>query len=143
MVRKPLLFLAILVCLIAGPQLWAEETAANTNQKAATPDSVSAPSVESPLCLEPLGEALDDPAKVDMAGCTAWYPCVHGGSVSCSAPTGTCISSGQGCGAVSCNGNVTFCPGNCISHFGCARFCHDNYGSEDGFCDSFGCCVCF
>lgn len=30
----------------------------------------------------------------------------------------------------------------CFHAFNCARYCYENFGSEDGTCDQ-GCCVCF
>lgn len=30
----------------------------------------------------------------------------------------------------------------CFHAFNCARYCYENFGSEDGICDG-GCCVCF
>jgi hypothetical protein len=79
---------------------------------------------------------------VEELGCTASYSCVHGTIVSCSSPlVGTCTSSGAQCGQVTCNGVTTRCPGYCYGDHQCFRFCLDQ-GSIDGYCDTFGCCVC-
>jgi len=126
-------FLFGVVCWIAVPGASAE-TAASTQP--------TAPSVEDFLtwaaeCSAPEGSA-EAPARFDAAGCTASYNCVHGTIVSCSSPlVGTCISSGAGCGQVTCNGVTTFCPGRCRNDINCLSFC----GGE-GICDEFGCCDC-
>jgi hypothetical protein len=76
-----------------------------------------------------------------QSGCSAMYYCIHGGTVSCNSPlAGTCISSGAGCGMVSCNGTATWCPGRCIGSHHCASFC--GWDKPDSYCDDFGCCVC-
>ena len=133
--------------LLVGPALWADagldapagpavDTAAETGEQAPRPLLPRTALVPS------LDEALDDHDKT-FSSCSATYPCVHGGSVNCSAPTGTCSSSGARCGSVTCNGTMTACPGTCMHAFNCANFCYTNYGSTDGDCDSFGCCVCY
>lgn len=147
MTRKFFMFLCIFVCLVAGPQWLAEESAAGILPGAAgavEQESVAAESDFAPKQLpQSFEEILNGPEKVEMAGCSASYNCVHGGSVNCSAPTGTCTSSGQRCGRVTCNGTTTWCAGACQHAFNCANFCYTNYGSTDGDCDSFGCCVCY
>lgn len=148
----------IFVLLAAGSGLWADETAetaevataeatarpetAAVGQESAAPQPDCSPAES--LDGQPLFEvALDTPESADMSGCTASYACVHGGSVSCSGPTGTCTSSGQGCGVVVCNGVATFCPGACNGNdWSCASFCYQTYGSMDGYCDLTRCCVC-
>ena len=105
------------------------------------PSPATPPAERSEVGIQLFENLLEAPTQ-PLAGCSAWYPCVHGGSVSCSAPTGTCISSGQGCGLVDCNGNTTFCPGGCNTDWSCATFCYTTYGSMDGYCDSLKCCVC-
>ena len=164
MSQKSFLFIFLSICLAAVPCLGAEDTAVETmaqtpaqapvqttaqspgvaptaDQVSESEKDVSSPSSDTSPVLPFLENLLEDPT-VDMAGCSAWYPCVHGGSVSCSSPTGTCISSGQGCGLVVCNGQSTFCPGACNTDWNCAQFCHFTYGSTDGYCSSTKCCVC-
>lgn len=142
MTHKTLLFLCILACLWTAPHLSAA-TAAEVAE-ATTPTATQQPSGDGPsACLSPLDGLLDDPLRVEKAGCEASYNCVHGGTVYCSAPFGTCTSIGQRCGGVTCDGVTTWCPGACQHAFNCATFCHQTYGSTDGDCDEFGCCVCF
>lgn len=75
-------------------------------------------------------------------GCTASYNCVHGTIVSCSSPLiGTCESSGQHCGRVTCNGVTTWCPGACYFAHHCIRFC-DPFEYPNSYCDNTDCCVC-
>ncbi len=146
MTWKTFLFLCVLVCWVAGPAWGAEEATEETPAVATTTASVQ--QIAASGELQPLPDAceeiLNDPLKTDKAGCTASYNCVHGGTVECSSNNiGTCISTGQRCGGVSCDGVTTWCPGACQHAFNCATFCHQTYGSTDGTCDEFGCCVCF
>lgn len=147
MTQKLFMFLCIFVCLVAGPQWLAEETGPENlsgTARAADQESVAAEPDLTPKQLpQSFDEFLNGLETSDLVGCSASYNCVHGGSVSCSAPTGTCTSSGQRCGRVTCNGTTTWCAGACLHAFNCANFCYTNYGSTDGDCDSFGCCVCF
>lgn len=138
---KIFLTLCILACIWAAPHLQAETTAESA--EATAPAAAQQTAVEEPACLPPLDGLLGDGLKVETAGCTASYNCVHGGTVQCSAPFGTCTSIGQRCGGVTCDGVTTWCPGACMHAFNCATFCHQTYGSTDGDCDEFGCCVCF
>ena len=146
--HQPFLFLCVVVCLAAGPCLWAAEEAVEgirDEAPAAVDQETVAPRPAGPQLFMPSFESIVDAVvEEELMGCTAWYPCVHGGSVSCSAPTGTCTSSGQGCGLVNCNGNVTYCPGGCNTDWSCARFCYETYGSMDGYCPTTPskCCVC-
>lgn len=157
MTPRRVLFGLIVLTLATGSGLWADGTAEGTAVvagEATAPVETAAAGPETvpldPACApagalddQPLaGIALENP-EPELLGCSAWYPCVHGGSVSCSSPNGTCISSGQGCGLVVCNGAATFCAGACNGNdWSCARFCHDTYGSTDGYCDLTKCCVC-
>jgi len=51
----------------------------------------------------------------EAIGCTASYNCVHGTILSCTGSVnGACIASGAHCGAVTCDGNTTRCPGFCV-----------------------------
>lgn len=147
MTRKSFIFLCIVVCLVAGPQWLAEEEATETVPEmaaAADQEAIAAAPAPAPRQLPPsFEEVLNGLVKTEAAGCSASYNCVHGGSVNCSAPTGTCTSTGQRCGGVTCNGTTTWCAGACLHAFNCANFCYTNYGSTDGDCDSFGCCVCY
>lgn len=154
MTRKHFLFTFILLCLVASPCLFAtaDATAAGESLEAAptqveptadAQEATASPPTKTPPTLPFIENLLEEaPQKNNVAGCTAWYPCVHGGSVSCSGPTGTCTSSGQGCGLVQCNGQASFCPGACQTDWNCATFCYTTYGSTDGYCDSLKCCVC-
>lgn len=114
-----------------------------------------APEIEAPAVTEPaptLEQAAaecapsaaalpwNEPAKNPVLGCTASYNCVHGTIVNCSSPfVGTCTSSGARCGAVTCNGQTTWCPGACNGPQHCASFCDF---SPNAYCDEYGCCVC-
>lgn len=152
MAKKTFLFFLFVTCLLAaGPALLADEAPEAPPQ---APEAAPEPSVDVPEpttakkqegypLFENVLESELNKMKQEVSGCTASYPCVHGGSVNCSAPTGTCTSSGQGCGLVICNGNSTFCPGACNGNdWSCATFCYTTYGSMDGYCDSLKCCVC-
>lgn len=130
--------------LLLGVVCWIVVPGASAEPAASTPST--APSVEDFLawvgdCSAAEGSAegsAEAPARFDAAGCTASYNCVHGTIISCSSPlVGTCISSGAGCGQVTCNGVTTFCPGRCRTDIHCLSFC----GGE-GVCDEFGCCDC-
>jgi len=128
------LIVLISVCFLGAPNLFAEEGAVAEALASATVEATP-----TATCFE---EFLEDPIKVALSGCTASYNCIHGGTVSCSSPlAGTCTSSGQRCGRVTCNGQTTWCAGACQHAFHCASFCNQQ-GSTDGYCDSFGCCVC-
>ena len=148
MVRKTfLIFFVLVLSTVGGSCLWAEnapDIVPKVAEKASEP--AEAPSVLGkalPEGLPFLPNALEAPPRENTAGCSASYACVHGGSVNCSAPVGTCTSSGQGCGVVVCNGTATFCPGACNGNpWSCASFCYSTYGSMDGYCDSLKCCVC-
>lgn len=83
--------------------------------------------------------ALGKGDSIPASGCYAQAPCIHGGFVSCSSPIGgTCSSSFQGCGRVTCNGVTTRCAGTCVGDHHCAGFCDL---APDAFCD-LGCCDC-
>ncbi len=143
MVTKPVLFLSLLICLAAGPGLWAGEATeavvptASANDEAVAPEPAPA-SAEPKQLPRSFEEILEESARADMIGCTASYNCVHGTIVSCSAPVnGTCSSSGARCGSVTCDGQTTWCPGSCRTDIHCFFFC-----SSGGYCDEFGCCEC-
>lgn len=159
MIPRRFLFGVLLVSLAAGSGLWAEEPTERTAEAATAEEATRETSAAGretaapgPAC-SPAGSlngqprfvnaALGDSEKTDtLGGCTANYACVHGGSVSCTG-TNECISSGQGCGLVVCDGEATFCPGACNGNdWSCVRFCRENYDSEDGYCDLTRCCVC-
>ena len=152
MFRNTSVLFGLLICLAIAPSMVASEAALEPVSQEVAPNPegavVSEPGAASPVVTRQLPRSFEEflaeaTRGPEAAGCSAWYPCVHGGSVSCSAPTGTCTSSGQRCGRVTCNGQTTWCPGACQHAFNCATFCYQNYGSSDGDCDSFGCCICY
>ena len=115
-------------------------------------DAAASMSEDEFVALLASGENLPDgdvavgemPEPTNMSGCSAWYPCIHGGSVSCTGATNTsCSSSGGGCGSVTCDGETTFCPGRCRTWLPieCESFC-PSIGKEPVGCDEFGCCIC-
>ena len=74
------------------------------------------------------------------SGCTATANCFHGGSVTCSSPTGTCTVSYAQCGWVQCgNDPAVRCPGSCVHDWHCFTFCG---GDEQAFCAFDKCCEC-
>lgn len=137
MTKKLGAFLFIAVCLMTAPYLSATETAQAPSVPAV--EAAGAPEANAPPAAACLDEYLADPQKVEAAGCSASYFCVHGGTVECTSPlAGTCTSSGQHCGRVTCNGQTTWCAGACYFDHHCASFC----GGFGGYCDQFDCCVC-
>lgn len=148
MFNKACLCFCIVGVLALLPQVWAEETTGDapslTDQKAPDVEAKPAETVDTQGLECALKEKLEEPEQLNMTGCEASINCVHGGTVSCESPVNnSCESSGQRCGRVTCGGETTWCPGVCLHAFNCATFCFQNYGSSDGDCDSFGCCVCF
>lgn len=78
----------------------------------------------------------------EESGCTATATCVYPppAEVSCSSPQpGTCTSSNQFCGSVTCNGVTYRCQGGCARDPRCVGFCGDPSAACDGFTN---CCVC-
>jgi hypothetical protein len=118
----------------------------------AAPEAPAAQPAAQPAPAEPAapqpqeGEAglgagdLFMPDPVEVAGCTAEIYCINTppDMISCSSATpGTCQSWYGNCGTVSCNGQVTKCPGSCTSGVHCYSLC----GFLQGECE-FGCCKC-
>jgi hypothetical protein len=115
---------------------------ANAGSHPSTSGTVAEARGASPSLEHRAAESQGQALLLEDIGCTATYNCVHGTIVSCSSPlVGTCTSSGARCGEVTCNGVTTRCPGYCYGDHHCYSFCMSQ-GSSDGYCDSFGCCVC-
>lgn len=141
--KKLTLLLALGLCLplMAGPALAADAPADEPPTPSAE-DFLAWLEVDAPASPDEPARPAEGPERFDAIGCTAEYNCVHGTIVSCSASVpGTCISSGGGCGQVTCNGVTTRCPGYCLGDHHCLTFCMAQ-GSFDGYCDWGGCCVC-
>lgn len=140
-----LLRIATLLVLATGAlsvPAFAEEAATAAPALAApAPAQAEAPA---PGC-DPPADALPwrQPSVIETtggSGCKASWICVHGGTVSCSHPTGRCSASGAGCGQVICAGAITRCPGYCVGDQHCYNFCGGS-SSPNSFCDN-GCCNC-
>lgn len=139
---KSLLNGCLIVLLLASFPAFAEDAVPAAEPSAAEAAGALADAAATP---EKCGQAQlpwQQPDAVEVQlGCSASYNCVHGTIVGCSSPlVGTCISSGAGCGMVSCNGVATWCPGRCAGSHHCANFC--GWDKPDSYCDDFGCCVC-
>lgn len=144
---KSLLNGCLLVLLLATFPAFAEDAV-----PAAEPSAAEAATGDLPPAAEPAQGQCGEAAAAELPwqqpnvvqvqlGCSASYNCVHGTIVGCNSPlVGTCISSGAGCGMVSCNGVATWCPGRCAGDHHCANFC--GWDKPDSYCDDFGCCVC-
>jgi hypothetical protein len=116
--------------------------------------SAPAPVAPAPVEAEDLGEVLsvelifdeEHPERVRgevvnlSSGCTATVNCFHGGSVSCSSPTGSCTVSYAQCGWVQCGSDPAVrCAGSCVTDIHCASFCNWN---PEAFCAFDKCCEC-
>ena len=134
MARRQFLSVVLFALIASVPAVL---LAAEAAPEPAPPTASAPPAAE---CAAAVGDLpLFQPAPIAMT-CTAEYNCVHGTIVSCTGPVnGTCQSSGQGCGRVTCNGQTTRCPGTCVGDHHCATFCGF---SPTASCDEFGCCVC-
>lgn len=128
-----IVFTALVLCLGKAPLLQAAEL-----------------SLPAPACAGAVGSDVpwltDGPEPVELTGCTATATCLYyppPTSVSCSSPQpGTCSSSNEFCGSVTCNGVTTKCTGGCLTHQYCRTFCKQLAGTTDGFCDINHCCAC-
>ena len=119
MAQKSLLFTCILICLVGAPCLWAD---------AETPAEEVIPAAE-------LEETWTADGDVEEAGIPT--PDTHGTERAevgiqlfenlLEPPVKTML----GCPTTTCHTN-----------WNCATFCYTTYGSMDGYCDSYGCCVC-
>ena len=132
-----LCFVSILVLLAGFSTLAAENTS--------TPVPLEPEAVRAASDAAPAGEVdLEwlrnlEPEKALASGCYAEQRCEGtSDTVSCTANSGTCSNSTQGCGRVTCNGQGTQCPGACYGDHHCAVYCD---WQPNSYC-RYGCCRC-
>jgi hypothetical protein len=135
----PCLALIALLAALPAAAAPADPAAANAAAAALGLDSGACSELGAFVVEYDSAPALGAGDAVPAVGCYAEAPCIHGGFVSCSSPLGgTCSSSSQGCGRVTCSGQTTFCAGTCVGSHHCGVFCDFAPNAE---CDQ-GCCDC-